>query len=63
MLKKTIAALSLAAAAAIVAQPAYAAASLPTTGTHTQVVSLGAFPTPLMAPMDDGSPTGGVGRR
>ncbi|GAB3972053.1 hypothetical protein GCM10029978_048400 [Actinoallomurus acanthiterrae] len=62
MLKKTIAALGLAAAAAVFAQPAYAAASVPTTaGTH--VVALGAFPSPLMAPMGDGSPSGGVGRR
>jgi hypothetical protein len=62
MLKKTIATLGLAAAAAVFAQPAYAATSLPTTaGAH--VVALGAFPSPLMAPMDDGSPTGGVGRK
>ncbi|MEV5749057.1 hypothetical protein AB0L00_14665 [Actinoallomurus sp. NPDC052308] len=62
MLKKTIAALGLATAAAVFAPPAYAAASAPTAGTG-HVVAVGASPNPMMAPMSDGSPTGGRGRR
>ncbi|MCO6011315.1 hypothetical protein NE236_40835 [Actinoallomurus purpureus] len=68
MLKKTIAALGLAVAAAsagILAQPAYANGPATTTGAHGSIVSLGAFPSPLMVtyPMSDGSPSGGAGRR